>query len=257
MVSPWRARARLGQIHAKRGDWWAGAESNCHSRRRGFYRPLGSPPARPTHDGGDEGTRTPDLRDANAALFQLSYIPTGSTPDTSGGPAGKCSTRPSSALRPILARRSIPPGGPYGLAAWILDTAPRRRSLPCGRPAPRGGVRQALLPDSQSRTARHARNRYRAQPATGWQESGPIRPPTCSGKGEQRPAPDKQSSSDWMTERAVRPKRRGGGRAPRQGADVQPWSTSSARTCAQRSAAAASAGSADRCTRSAPARPAR
>src|SRR5215207_531728 len=29
--------------------WWAGAESNCHSRRRGFYRPLGSPPAQPTH----------------------------------------------------------------------------------------------------------------------------------------------------------------------------------------------------------------
>ncbi len=28
--------------------------------------------------GGDEGTRTPDPRDANAVLFQLSYIPTGS-----------------------------------------------------------------------------------------------------------------------------------------------------------------------------------
>jgi hypothetical protein len=26
--------------------------------------------------GGDEGTRTPDPRDANAVLFQLSYIPT-------------------------------------------------------------------------------------------------------------------------------------------------------------------------------------
>ena len=97
--------------------WWAGAESNCHSRRRGFYRPLGSPPAQPTHaadppagvatpraaaslpvserlrlradgdvrqtrarsrsvSGGDEGTRTPDPRDANAVLSQLSYIPT-------------------------------------------------------------------------------------------------------------------------------------------------------------------------------------
>ena len=31
-----------------------------------------------THDsGGDEGTRTPDPRDANAVLSQLSYIPTG------------------------------------------------------------------------------------------------------------------------------------------------------------------------------------
>ena len=42
-------------------SWWAGAESNRHSRRRGFYRPLGSPPARPTHDGdhadADRGTR--------------------------------------------------------------------------------------------------------------------------------------------------------------------------------------------------------
>ena len=28
-------------------------------------------------NGGDEGTRTPDPRDANAVLFQLSYIPTG------------------------------------------------------------------------------------------------------------------------------------------------------------------------------------
>ena len=27
-------------------------------------------------DGGDEGTRTPDPRDANAVLSQLSYIPT-------------------------------------------------------------------------------------------------------------------------------------------------------------------------------------
>ncbi len=30
----------------------------------------------PGRIGGDEGTRTPDPRDANAVLFQLSYIPT-------------------------------------------------------------------------------------------------------------------------------------------------------------------------------------
>ena len=36
--------------------------------------------------GGDEGTRTPDPRDANAVLFQLSYIPTGSTVAEGAGP---------------------------------------------------------------------------------------------------------------------------------------------------------------------------
>ena len=41
-------RMRGGRF--KQRSWWAGAESNRHSRRRGFYRPLGSPPARPTHE---------------------------------------------------------------------------------------------------------------------------------------------------------------------------------------------------------------
>jgi hypothetical protein len=35
-------------------------------------------------DGGDEGTRTPDPRDANAVLSQLSYIPTGRGEYSSG-----------------------------------------------------------------------------------------------------------------------------------------------------------------------------
>ena len=56
----WLAASRVGRAqHDPTGpssgrpaeSWWAGAESNRHSRRRGFYRPLGSPPARPTHDG--------------------------------------------------------------------------------------------------------------------------------------------------------------------------------------------------------------
>jgi hypothetical protein len=35
--------------------------------------------------GGDEGTRTPDPRDANAVLFQLSYIPTRGRSHALGG----------------------------------------------------------------------------------------------------------------------------------------------------------------------------
>ena len=65
-------------------------------------------PNRPT-DGGDEGTRTPGLRDANAALSQLSYIPTGAAPDTSGGPAGKCSTQVPATAGPVsVGPRSCP-----------------------------------------------------------------------------------------------------------------------------------------------------
>ena len=42
--------------------------------------------------GGDEGTRTPDPRDANAVLFQLSYIPTGPIP---------CGARPLERVRSL------------------------------------------------------------------------------------------------------------------------------------------------------------
>jgi hypothetical protein len=40
--------------------------------RRGAVGPISC-----VKSGGDEGTRTPDPRDANAVLSQLSYIPTG------------------------------------------------------------------------------------------------------------------------------------------------------------------------------------
>ncbi len=44
--------------------------------------------------GGDEGTRTPDPCDANAVLFQLSYIPTeGRASPVDGGPVANGSTR--------------------------------------------------------------------------------------------------------------------------------------------------------------------
>src|SRR6266511_3792480 len=41
-------------------DWWAGRESNPHSRRRLIYSQRSSPPAQPTH--GENGT-------GNAAAF--------------------------------------------------------------------------------------------------------------------------------------------------------------------------------------------
>jgi hypothetical protein len=45
--------------------------------------------------GGDEGTRTPDPRDANAVLFRLSYIPTRGRSHALGAIAGReCSTAP-------------------------------------------------------------------------------------------------------------------------------------------------------------------
>jgi hypothetical protein len=50
------------------------------SSRRTPIGPAGKAPVGPiscSRVGGDEGTRTPDPRDANAVLSQLSYIPTG------------------------------------------------------------------------------------------------------------------------------------------------------------------------------------
>src|SRR6185369_6601731 len=48
-TGPGHGARRLAEDSRDQRLWWAGAESNCHSRRRGFYRPLGSPPAQPTH----------------------------------------------------------------------------------------------------------------------------------------------------------------------------------------------------------------
>ena len=45
-----------------------GSDVKPRSKDRGFHLVA--------RFGGDEGTRTPDPRDANAVLFQLSYIPT-------------------------------------------------------------------------------------------------------------------------------------------------------------------------------------
>ena len=60
--------------------------------------------------GGDEGTRTPDPRDANAVLFQLSYIPTGPIP---------CGARPLERVRSLVAGYKKPK------YVFVLDALPR------------------------------------------------------------------------------------------------------------------------------------
>ncbi len=72
---------RRSWIATWRRGWWR----RCRHRHRRCARccAMGSlrwspcRPADPARAGGDEGTRTPDPRDANAVLSQLSYIPTG------------------------------------------------------------------------------------------------------------------------------------------------------------------------------------
>src|SRR6187401_517682 len=77
--------------------WWAGRESNPHSRRRLIYSQRSSPPAQPTHVrrrgraeaavswwarrpmddvGADDGTRTRNRRFTKPLLYQLSYVGT-------------------------------------------------------------------------------------------------------------------------------------------------------------------------------------
>src|SRR6187401_1659951 len=79
-----------------RVHWWAGRESNPHSRRRLVYSQRSSPPAQPTHCGSgtdaglrslvyirqpdhvrygaDDGTRTRNLLFTKQLLYQLSYV---------------------------------------------------------------------------------------------------------------------------------------------------------------------------------------
>src|SRR5215471_9778630 len=80
--------------------WWAGRESNPHSRRRLIYSQRSSPPAQPTHvrrrprvetavswwtlrpmdgAGADDGTRTRNRRFTKPLLYQLSYVGTTGT----------------------------------------------------------------------------------------------------------------------------------------------------------------------------------
>ena len=71
--------------------------------------------------GGDEGTRTPDPRDANAVLFQLSYIPTGAIAhEAPTGAQSVAEARPTS--RPAEAGRTATP----------RPTDPYARPMPLG-----------------------------------------------------------------------------------------------------------------------------
>src|SRR6266487_4561993 len=90
-----------------RDQWWAGRESNPHSRRRLIYSQRSSPPAQPTHWesdgsrlrsrgepfarssalGADDGTRTRNLRFTKPLLYQLSYVGAAQG-QTAGGPHG-------------------------------------------------------------------------------------------------------------------------------------------------------------------------
>ena len=88
-----------------------------------------------------EGTRTPDLCDANAALSQLSYIPTG------GGP------RPRSAREVYLRPPAAGPNGTTGSPGQGVASSPNlarralRRSPACsGGPIRREGCLVRLLP---------------------------------------------------------------------------------------------------------------
>ena len=83
--------------HDRIKGWWAGRESNPHSRRRLIYSQRSSPPAQPTHGlrlpsetrclvvkrmtcaasssvGADDGTRTRNRRFTKPLLYQLSYV---------------------------------------------------------------------------------------------------------------------------------------------------------------------------------------
>src|SRR3972149_6568470 len=110
--------ARCGaRVSHQGGYWWAGRESNPHSRRRLIYSQRSSPPAHPTHGGhrvprerarmvkrgrnaassslgADDGTRTRNRRFTKPLLYQLSYVgATGEFTARGRGRAIRC-TRP-------------------------------------------------------------------------------------------------------------------------------------------------------------------
>jgi hypothetical protein len=126
-------------------------------------------------NGGDEGTRTPGLRDANAALSQLSYIPTGASPEQVGRPAGECSTRRGPSLdsrgcRGGASPIDVAPGEVRLVAArrrLAAPATPRRIAAPALRA---GYASRAWYRPARGRGGGGARApvRCRCQTATGY-----------------------------------------------------------------------------------------
>ena len=113
--------------------------------------------------GGDEGTRTPDPRDANAVLFQLSYIPTGRS---SAEPAAARATVPKCSTRPVA---RTPPGTLPRCPIGLVTRARSPRSVGARRTSRRAfaGRRLGSLRGDARRAARRslAHRRPRARSA--------------------------------------------------------------------------------------------
>ena len=142
--------------------WWAGRESNPHSRRRLVYSQRSSPPAQPTHCGSgtdaglrslvypppdhvrygaDDGTRTRNLRFTKPLLYQLSYV--GAHGQTRVGPLAPGDDRApagswSSAGRGSGVRSDRRPAGQELVVAVRGGLGRRRLLRACpSRPTPR------------------------------------------------------------------------------------------------------------------------
>ena len=126
-------------------SWWAGRESNPHSRRRLIYSQRSSPPAQPTHGdarasgrgprgeevprsgssvGADDGTRTRNRRFTKPLLYQLSYVGARrAIPQKDPAAPGNDTVRPRTVKRGRAGRRRRTPPGSRSSGARPLRLA--------------------------------------------------------------------------------------------------------------------------------------